>query len=82
MTHDEEACSVLVIDFCRRHLRNLALTEFAKLGARPEDLAIAASYAAFDLAAAHKGDPIAGVEFARTALDVIERQLLTRETKQ
>ena len=76
MTEQEEECSVMVIEFCRRHFRKLGETEFAKFGARREDIAIAACYAAFDLAAAHKADPIAGIEFARTALDVVERQLL------
>ncbi|MBA3511845.1 hypothetical protein [Sphingomonas sp.] len=83
MTHDEEACSVQVIEFCRTHFRKLGAEQFAaKLGARPEDIAIAACYSAFDLAAVHKGDPIAGIEFARTALDVIERSLLAGETTQ
>ncbi|WP_395622149.1 hypothetical protein [Sphingomonas daechungensis] len=77
MTNDEETCSLMVIDFCRRHLRDLAMTEFSKIGARPEDIAIAASYAAFDIATAHKdNDPVAGVEFVRTSVDVIERSLL------
>ena len=75
MTHDEETRSVQVIEFCRIHFRKLGAIEFVKLGARPEDIAIAACYAAYDLAAAHKGD-MAGIEFARTALDVIERQLM------
>ena len=54
----------------------------AKIGARPNDIAIAACYSAFDLAAAHKGNPIEGIEFARTALDVIERGILAGETPQ
>lgn len=82
MTEQEEQCSVQVIEFCRRHFRKLGMEEFAKLGARPEDIAIAACYAAFDLAAAHKGSGIEGVEFCRTALDVIERSILAGETIQ
>lgn len=82
MTEQEEKCSVLVIEFCRKNLRKLGAEEFKKLGARPEDIAIAACYAAFDLAASHKGDAVAGLEFARTALDVIERSIMTRETLQ
>lgn len=79
MTHDEETCSVQVIEFCRTHFRKLGAVEFAKIGARPEDIAIAACYSAFDLAAAHKGNAIEGIEFARTALDVIERVILAGE---
>ena len=80
MTEQEEECSVMVIEFCRDHFRKLGNVEFAKMGARSEDIAIAAAYAAFDLATANKdGDPIAGIEFARTALDVIERSLLSGE---
>ena len=80
MTEQEEKCSVLVIEFCRDHFRKLGEVEFAKMGARSEDIAIAACYAAFDLASAHKGDdPISGIEFARTALDVIERSILSGE---
>lgn len=82
MTRDEETCSVMVIEFCRRHFRKLGAEEFVKLGARPEDIAIAACYSAFDLSAAHKGNPIAGVEFARTALDVIERSIIDGSTLQ
>jgi hypothetical protein len=68
---------MLVIDFCRDHFRKLGLVELAKIGARPEDIAIAACYAAFDVATAHKGnDPVAGIEFARTALDEMERGIL------
>jgi hypothetical protein len=77
MTEQEEQCSMMVIEFCRDHFRKLGAVEFEKMGARPEDVAIAACYAAFDLAATHKGDPIAGVEFVRTALDVIERSIIS-----
>ena len=79
MTHDEETCSVQVIEFCRTHFRKLGEVEFAKLGARPEDVAIAACYAATDLAGS---DPVLAVEFCRTALDVIERSILAGETVQ
>lgn len=78
MTEHEEACSVQVIEFCRTHFRKLGMEQFAsKLGARPEDIAIAACYAAWDLAAVHKGDdPVSAVEFLRTSADIIERQLM------
>ena len=82
MTEQEEECSVRVIEFCRTHLRKLGLEEFTgKMSLRPEDVAIAACFAAHDLATAHKAnDPVAGVEFLRTAADVIERQLLNRSS--
>lgn len=72
MTRDDEACSMLVIDFCRTHFRKLGAEEFTKLGARPEDIAIGAIYGAVDLAPGDVGDAIA---WARDALDVMEAGL-------
>lgn len=75
MTYDEEAASMRSIDFCREHFRRLGAEEFTKRGAQPADIAIAAVHAAVDLAQHHTGDTASAIEWARTALDVMERQL-------
>jgi len=74
MTEREEDCSVLVIDFCRKHFRKLGEVEFVKLGARPDDISIAAIYAAVDLAQHHtgEGDIASAIRWAREALSVLE----------
>jgi hypothetical protein len=72
MTEQEEDCSMLVIDFCRTHFRKLGSEQFAQLGARPDDISIAAIYAAVDLAQHHTGDTAAAIRWAREALDVLE----------
>jgi hypothetical protein len=72
VTEQEEDCSMQVIDFCRRHFRKLGAEEFAKLGARPDDISIGAIYAAVDLAQHHTGDTATAIRWARGALDVLE----------
>jgi hypothetical protein len=79
MTRDEEECSLAVIEFCRTHFRKLGVVEFAKIGARPEDISIGAIYAAFDLAEGFAGDGVAALEWLRTGLDLMERQVLAGE---
>lgn len=81
MTHDEEVCSMQVIDFCRTHFRKLGAVEFAKLGARPDDIAIGAIYSAVDLAQhlEQTGDTASAIAWARRALDELERQSLERK---
>lgn len=76
MTPNEEAASVAVIEFCRNHFRKLGAVEFAKLGARPEDIAIGAIYSAVDLAQHHTGDTVSALAWLRRALDVMERGLV------
>ena len=73
MTEPEEDCSVQVIEFCRTHFRKLGAEQFAaKLGARPDDISIAAIYAAVDLAQHHTGDTASAIAWAREALAVLE----------
>jgi hypothetical protein len=72
MTEEQEDCSMQVIDFCRRHFRKLGAEEFTKLGARPDDISIAAIYAAVDLAQHHTGDTASAIRWAREALAVLE----------
>ena len=81
MTDDQEASSMQVIEFCRRFNRRMAEKQ-AEIGARIEDIAIGAIYSAVDLAQAHTGDPVAAIEWARTALDVMERRILSGEAVQ
>jgi hypothetical protein len=78
MNRDEETCSLLVIEFCRTHFRKLGVEQFAKLGARPDDIAIGAIYSAVDLAQhlEQTGDTASAIAWARKALDELERQSL------
>ncbi len=84
MTQDQDAASEKVIDFCRTHFRRLGAEEFVRLGARPDDIAIAAIASAVDLAQHfHSGDPAAALAFVRRTLAVMEEDLpLIGETKQ
>ena len=71
MTLDEEACSMKVIEFCRQFNRRMA-EEQARIGARAEDIAIAAIHSAVDLAQHHTGDTASAIAWARRALDTME----------
>lgn len=84
MKQDQDAASEAVIDFCRTHFRRLGAEEFVRLGARPDDIAIAAVASAVDLAQHyHSGDPAAALAFVRRALEVLEADMpLTMETLQ
>jgi hypothetical protein len=57
----------------------LGAVEFAKVGARPEDIAIGAIYSAVDLAQHHTGDTASALAWVRQALDLMERQLAGAE---
>lgn len=76
MTGDDENLSMSAIDLCR-NINRKAANEYAAKGVSPEDIALAAFYSAFDIAEAAKGPGMAAVEWLRTGLDQIERQLLT-----
>jgi hypothetical protein len=81
MTGNDEALSMRAIEVVRGLQRKAATACEAK-GITLEDAALGSVYAAFDIAQRFKGDPYAGIEWLRTGMDVIERQLLNRETKQ
>jgi hypothetical protein len=81
MTDHTDECSEIAIAFCRRINRSAA-TKFTEQGVRLDDIAIAAIYTAFDLAATLTGSPGAAVEWLRTAVDVQERSLLAGPTLQ
>lgn len=73
----EEIASVGRIEATRRILRKGAAACGAH-GATVEEQAIAAAYAALDLAGHHAGPDQAAVEWLRTFCDMIERGLLAR----
>ena len=81
MTGENERTSERAIELCRRVNRDAA-TRAMSVGITREDATIASIYSAFDLAAEFVGGRIAGLEWLRTALDVIEQQLMAEETLQ
>lgn len=81
MTGDDEKLSVQAIEICR-NLNRRAANECAKHGISPEDINIAALHSAFDIAEKVKGDPILAIEWMRTGIDLLERQLLEGTTIQ
>lgn len=84
MKHDQDMASERVIDFCRTHFRRLGAEELVRLGARPDDIAIAAVASAVDLAQHyHSGDPVAALAFVRRTLEILEADMpFTMETIQ
>lgn len=81
MTHNDEEVSMTTIDLCR-NINRKAANEYATRGVSPEDIALASIYSAFDIAEAAKGPGVVAVEWLRTALDVIERQVIAGEPVQ
>lgn len=59
-----------------RKLMRLCVEKCAEQGVTVEELAIASSYAAFDVAESFVGSGQVAVEWSRTSLDEIERKLL------
>lgn|GEM_PF-2538022 len=66
--------SALRIARARKVLRSVG-PKLIEHGLTVEEIAIAAAYAAFDLAEGHAGHGQAAVEWSRNAIDVIERQI-------
>ena len=81
MTHNDEEVSMSAIDLCR-NINRKAANEYAARGVSSEDIALASIYSAFDIAEAAKGPGVVAVEWLRTALDVIERQVIAGEPVQ
>lgn len=71
----EEIASVARIEATRRIMRKAAAA-CGLHGANAEEQAIAASYAALDLASHHAGAGQSAVEWLRTFCDMIERGIL------
>lgn len=80
MTGNDEKLSVQAIEICRG-LQRRAASECEQKGISLEDVSVASLYATFDTATRFRRDPIAAVEWLRTGLDLIERQLLIEATK-
>lgn len=76
MTNDDEQMSLSAIDLCR-DINRKAANEYAAKGISPEDIALAALYSAYDIAEAAKGPGMIAVEWLRTGLDLIERQVMS-----
>lgn len=81
MTSDDELISEQAIGICRNLNRQVA-NECHARGFSPEDIALASLYAAFDIAEGAKGPGLAAIEWLRSGLDLIERQLLEGQTLQ
>lgn len=75
MPPDPEQLSLQHIEMCRRISRRAA-EQFRAMGVEADDVAIAAIYAAHDLAMDTGRDPHQAIEWLRTALDLQEAQLL------
>ncbi len=75
MSPEEEAASTARIASTRAIFRKAA-EKCAEHGVTIEEAAIAAMYAAFDLAEAHAGPDIVAIEWQRNACDVIERSIM------
>lgn len=74
MTGDNEEISMKAIEVTRDLCRRAAL-ECQARGISEEDVAVASLYVAHDIAQNLKRDPFAAVEWMRTGLDLMERQL-------
>ncbi|RYE38571.1 MAG: hypothetical protein EOP21_11970 [Hyphomicrobiales bacterium] len=81
MTHNDEEVSMSAIDLCR-NINRKAANEYAARGVSAEDIALGAIYSAFDISEVVAGPGVCAVEWLRTALDVIERQVIAGEPVQ
>lgn len=75
MTGNDEDISEAAIEIGRKLGCSLA-AKLYEVGVSPEDATIASAYAAFDLASGITGSRIGGIEWMRSALDVMERQIM------
>ena len=78
MTGDDEATSLKAIEIVRDLQRKLANQCFEK-GISPEDIALGMIFGSFDVAEAARGPGIAALEWLRTGLDLMERQVMAGE---
>lgn len=78
MTGNDEAVSIRAVAIVRDLQRKLANQCFDK-GITPEDIALGMLHGTFDVTEAAKGEGITAIEWLRTGLDLLERQLLTGE---
>ena len=80
MTANDEDISVAAIETGRKLGRSLA-AKLQEVGVSREDATIAAAYASFDLASDFTGSRIAGIEWMRSALDLMERQIMAEAAR-
>ena len=78
MTNEQEDISLSAIDLCR-NINWKAANEYAAKGISAEDIGLAALFSAYDIAEAAKGPGMAAIEWLRTGLDLIERQVMAGE---
>jgi hypothetical protein len=81
MTGNDENISEQAIELCR-NLNRSAAVKYAERGVSHEDITMGSIYCSFDLATGLTGSQIGAIEWLRSAVDVIERQLLEGETLQ
>lgn len=79
MTGDDENLSMYAIEISRKLGRSLA-DKIQNEGVSKEDATIGAIYSAFDLACEFTGSRIGGIEWLRSAIDVVERQIIAEES--
>lgn len=77
MTGNDETVSLHAVSIVRDLQRGFANQCFEK-GITPEDIAIGMLQGTFDIAEGVRGEGIAAIEWLRTGLDVIERQVMQR----
>ncbi|MEL7684843.1 hypothetical protein AAG594_10940 [Citromicrobium bathyomarinum] len=75
MTGNDEAVSLQAIEMVRNLQRGLAHHCFER-GISPEDIALASIYSAYDITSGAKGGGMVAVEWLRSGLDLIERQVM------
>lgn len=76
MTEQSESAFEAGVELARRINRSAA-NQFAKKGLDPVQIGMAAVFSAFDIAERlHDGNGVAAVEWMRTALDTIEKNIM------
>nr|WP_086493866.1 hypothetical protein [Novosphingobium panipatense] len=80
MLVDQDEASLDRIERCRR-INRKAAAKCGEHGVAPDELAIAAVYSSFDLAEAWAGRGMSAIEWLRTALDVMEENILNGEKR-
>lgn len=80
MTGNDEALSMKAIEIVRDLQRKLA-NQCLEKGISPEDIALGLLFGSFDVAEAAKGQGIAALEWLRTGLDLMERQVMAGEAR-
>lgn len=81
MTGDDETTSLKAISIVRDLQRKLANQCYEK-GISSEDIALGLLYGTFDVCEGAKGPRIAALEWLRTGLDLMERQIMAGEFAQ